>query len=323
MTRRRRAVLVGVLTAATGVAMAITGAGSHAQVLGGGMRDTYSVQVTAADLGAGSFPGPGLPVRPPSHESSHRWVRTDQGARCVVFKQEIPLPVIPYIGPLPGPPFVAGHPRPGPTLGAPIEALRLDDLATVPKDAVVIGSLVIYVATPRSGAGDVIVVPQCEHSGDQPPLEPPSPADIWPEVVLPRSSVHASPPGTRVWPGIVRLTSHFWPEPVAPVQATVTVHGYEVSVTARPIAYAWEFGNGATHVDTAPATADAPAQTQYRTRRDYDVVLSVVWEALAHTSAPAWGVDFGDQYLGTVTIPEPVSYHVGEIRSRLRTAPKQ
>ena len=323
MTRRRWVVVFGVLTAVTGVMVVATGGRSPAQVQGGGTLDANRVRVRAADLGSGSFPGPGLPTHPPSRDSSHRWERNDQHARCVVFKQEIPLATIPFIGPLPGPPFVFGHPRSGPTLGAPIEALRLDDLATLPKGAVVVGSLVIYVATPRSGSGDVIVVPQCQHSGEPPLTGPPSPADVWQEMVLPRSSVHASPPGTPAWPGIVRLTSHFWPEPVAPVQATVTVHGYVVSVTARPIAYAWEFGNGDTQVDAAPATPDAPDLTQYRTRRDYDVVLYVVWEALAHTSAPAWGMDFGDQYLGTVTIPEHASYHVGEIRPRLRVSPKQ
>jgi hypothetical protein len=323
MKPRCWAVILGAVTIAIGVTGLVEEGRSRAQVQGGGALDTHTVRVTVVNLGAGTFPGPGLPAHAPSHESAHRWDRSEQHARCVVFKQEIPLGVIPFVGPLPGPPFIAGHPRPGPTLGAPIEGLRLDDLAALPKGALVVGSLVIYTATPRSGTGDVIVVPQCEHSGDAPLSGPPSPVDAWEEMVLPRSSVHASPPGTKAWPGIVRLTSHFWPEPVAPVQVTVSVHGYEMTVTARPTAYAWDFGNGATQVDAAPATPGAPDLTNYRTRRDYGVVLYVVWEAIAHTSMPAWGMDFGDQYLGTVTIPEHASYRVGEIRPRLRVSPKR
>ena len=49
------------------------------------------------------------------------------------------------------------------------------------------------------------------------------------------------------------------------------------------------------------------------------MVLYVVWAGHAHTAAPAWGLDFGDQDLGTVTIPEPVTYHEAEIRSVLRS----
>ncbi len=49
------------------------------------------------------------------------------------------------------------------------------------------------------------------------------------------------------------------------------------------------------------------------------MVLYVVWAGLAHTAAPAWGLDFGDQYLGTVTLPERVVYHEAEIRALLRS----
>ena len=67
-----------------------------------------------------------------------------------------------------------------------------------------------------------------------------------------------------------------------------------------------------------PGGPDAPG-CGFRRRGDYDVVLYVVWAGLAHTIAPSFGLDFGTQYLGTVTLPEPVVYHEAEIRALLRS----
>ena len=57
----------------------------------------------------------------------------------------------------------------------------------------------------------------------------------------------------------------------------------------------------------------------FRHRGDVGVALYVVWTGLAHITAPAWGLDFGELYLGTVTLPEAVVYHEAEIRALLRT----
>ena len=45
----------------------------------------------------------------------------------------------------------------------------------------------------------------------------------------------------------------------------------------------------------------------------------MTWAGLAHVTAPALGLDFGSQYLGTVTLPAPVVYHEAEIRALLRS----
>jgi hypothetical protein len=57
----------------------------------------------------------------------------------------------------------------------------------------------------------------------------------------------------------------------------------------------------------------------YRRRGDRTVVLYVTWAGLAHVTAPALGLDFGLQDLGTVTLPEAVGYHVAEVRALLRS----
>jgi hypothetical protein len=85
------------------------------------------------------------------------------------------------------------------------------------------------------------------------------------------------------------------------------------------VAYGWSFGDGTTSVVRGPGGPDAPVRAQYRRRGNYDVRLYVLWAGLAHTTAPAWGLDFGIQSLGTVTVPETVVYHEAEIRALLRS----
>jgi hypothetical protein len=47
----------------------------------------------------------------------------------------------------------------------------------------------------------------------------------------------------------------------------------------------------------------------------------VVWKARAHIVYAPWGFDLGDSDLGTVTLPEQLTYHVAEVRAVLRTNP--
>ena len=71
-------------------------------------------------------------------------------------------------------------------------------------------TFVVDTATPRDGGPGVFVVPRCALPGCRLPPEPPTAAEIWQQTPLPRATVHASPPGTRAWPGIVNLESRFW-----------------------------------------------------------------------------------------------------------------
>jgi hypothetical protein len=151
------------------------------------------------------------------------------------------------------------------------------------------------------------------------PPEPPSAAAIWEQTPLPRAVVHASPPGTAAWPGIVNLETRFWGTALPDAQADVVLDGYSIDVAAKPVAYAWSFGDGTTSVAPGPGSADAPSRVTYRRRGDRTVVLYVTWAGLAHITAPALGLDLGLEDLGTVTLPEPVVYREAEIRALLRS----
>ena len=101
---------------------------------------------------------------------------------------------------------------------------------------------------------------------------------------MPRTVVHASPPGTTSWPGITRLATHFWGNAVLEAHAHVVLRGFDVAVVAHPVAYAWDFGEGTTLVRADPGNEDAPVPVTFVRRGDYGVHLYVVWEGRAHLS---------------------------------------
>lgn len=321
MTRRtsRRAVIgtIALATAAALVALVLTPSVARAEPTGGGELGPDYVRASAGDLGAGSFPGGGLPSRDPSPTSPYTWTRTTDPRVCVVFAGPVPAELAVHVTPRPNgvangnPIFVDGLPgdHPGSWL--------LDDLSLLPPDAVVIGPLMWDLGAPVSGNGDLVIVPWCPTPGDAPPWDAPSAAEIWQQMPLPRRGIGASPPGTVDWPGITRLTTFLWSDPRPATTAAVSLRGFSVTVTATPIAYAWSFGNGVIEVVGDPPSAIVP----YTRRGDYDVTLFVVWEAHAHLVYSAWGLDLGVMDLGTVTLPEHRTYHVAEVRAVLRTTP--
>ena len=194
--------------------------------------------------------------------------------------------------------------------------VSVDDRAAVPPGATIVGDLAFDVGIqgPRT-----LVVPRCVGPGVPPLPEPPSPAEVWEQTPLPRTRVHASPPGTAGWPGITRLTTLFWGNAVPETVASVSLRGFDVDVDARPVAYAWVFDNGATSVADHPGSIFLPLAVTYHRRGDYGVALYVVWEGRATMSFA--GLPLPEQDLGTVTLPEAAPYHVAEIRAVLRTTP--
>src|SRR4051812_48458535 len=98
-----------------------------AQTAGGGELGPDYVLATASDLGAGTFPGSGLPAATPSVEPPYTWERASTGARCVVFAGPIPAELVSSVSPLPGLEFSPYAPIHVGTLqgGAP-GAVRLD-----------------------------------------------------------------------------------------------------------------------------------------------------------------------------------------------------
>jgi hypothetical protein len=312
--RVRSCVVVIMIT----VLAATSGAG--AQTAGDGELGPDYVRATARDLGAGAFPGSGLPGVAPGTVSPYEWERAVTGGRCVVFAGPIPPELRAATTPLPGIALFPYAPlQVGALQGAPAGAVRLDGSAPLPPGATLAGEFVVDTATPRDGGPGVLVVPRCSLPGVPLPAEPPTAAEIWQQTPLPRATVHASPPGTRAWPGIVNLESRFWSQPLADARAIVELDGYVVDVAAQPVAYAWELGDGTTSVSSGPGAPDAPTRATFRRRGDHGVVLYVTWAGLAHVTAPALGLDFGLQYLGTVTLPEAIVYHQAEIRALLRS----
>jgi hypothetical protein len=293
---------------------------SAAQTAGGGELGPAYVRATASDLGAGTFPASGLPAAMPAVESPYSWERVDTTARCVVFAGPVPADLAGSVSVLPG---LFGVPGPalqiGELQGAVPGVLRLDGNAPLPPGARLVGTYVLDTATPRDGTPVAYVVPRCAAPGEPLPPAPPDAATIWQQTPLPRAHIHASPPGTADWPGIVNLESHFWGDPLPDARATVTLDGYVVDVAAHPVAYGWAFGDGTTSVGSSPGSDGAPLRATFRGRGDPSIGLYVTWAGLAHVSAPAFGLDFGMQYLGTVTLPVGQVHHVAEIRALLRS----
>src|SRR3954453_14917367 len=91
-----------VVIAALVLAVVGLAAPAVAQTAGGGELGPDYVRATASDLGAGTFPGGGLPAEAPAVESPYTWERTTTTARCVVFAGPVPPELTALVTPLPG-----------------------------------------------------------------------------------------------------------------------------------------------------------------------------------------------------------------------------
>lgn len=303
------------LAVALSLTVATASGAAHAQTGGGELGSDY-VRATASDLGGGTFPGPGVPAREPSTASLFDWTRETGPLVCVFFTAPVPPELLAQIQPIPGPTAITNEIiGPGPPVDVPPGVVSVDRSVSIP-GMIVVGDLVYDVGINPTFA---IVVPRCVSPGTPLLGEPPSPAEIWQQTPLPRTHVHASPPGTAAWPGITRLTSWFWGDRVGDTTARVSLRGFDVTVVARPLAYAWWFADGTTAIAADPASAAAPVRATFVRRGDFEVRLYVIWEGRAHISFA--GLDIADEDLGTVTLPERAPYHVAEVRALLRTTP--
>jgi hypothetical protein len=299
------------------VSIGVAAARGTVQAAGGGELGPDYVRATASDLGAGTFPGGGLPARTPSVQSLFSWQRQSSPLVCVVLAGPPPPELVGHLRPIPGPTVVTNEVvGPGTPVDVPAGAVSIDDRSLIPPGAFVVGDLVYEVGQQPTL---LIVVPRCVRPGTPLLGDPPSPAEIWEQTPLPRTAVHASPPGTYSWPGITRLATFFWGNAAPDTTASVSLHGFDVTVVAHPIAYAWSFGEGTTLVRSDPGSAGTPVTVTFHRRGNYTVTLFVVWEGRAHLSFA--GLPLADVELGTVTLPERAPYHVAEIRAVLRTTP--
>jgi hypothetical protein len=302
------------LAICVGFVVASVGEPAGAQT-GSGELGPGSVRSTARDLGAGSFGGSGVPARQPSVRSLFAWTRLGTSSVCVQFVGAVDTEAA-GVRPIPGPTVITDQLSGPGTPVVPTGVVALAEGAPVPEGASVVGDLVTEVG---EGGIVVVVVPRCVRPGEPLLGAPPSPAEVWQETPLPRPTVRASPPGTAAWPGITRLATFLWGDAVTDAAAEVSLRGFDVSVTARPIAYAWSFGDGTTAVESDLGSATAPLRVTFLRRGDYLIDLYVVWEGRARISFA--GFVIADVDLGTVTLPERVEYHVAEVRALLHSSP--
>ena len=321
---------VFVAVAVFGLALAIAPPADGAAVsrairsqTGSGQLGPDYVRADAGDLGAGTYRGATpVPNATPTTAPVYRWERAATGARCVVVTDaRAAAAVFSRLSPLPGLFFFPDIPMQVTALmGAPVGGLRYDGPGALPDGLAYHGDLVTDLATPVDPAMVWIVIPRCVLPGDPLPPTPPTAADIWQQTPLPRPRIHANPPGTRSWPGVVHLQSRFWADPIGEARAAVALPGFAVDVRARPIAWAWVPGDGTSAVRPGPGSVDDAVPADYPRRGDHTVTLYVVWVGSAHTYAPALGLDFGEQWLGTVVLPERTVHHVAEVRALLHSS---
>jgi hypothetical protein len=293
----------------------------RAQTGGGELGPDY-VRADASDLGAGTYPGATpVPNAAPSTAPVYTWERVPTGGQCVVVADTLEASrFFSRLSPLPGLFFFPDLPmQVTPLMGAPIGGLRYDGPSPLPDGIAYAGDLVTDIATPIDPADTMVVIPRCVLPGDPVPPTPPTAAQIWQQTPLPRAHIHANPPGTRAWPGVVHLVTRLWTDALAETQAAVALPGFAIDVRARPIAYAWIPGDGTSVVRPGPGSIDDAVPADYPQRGDHTVTLYVVWVGSAHTWSPALGLDFGEQWLGTVTLPVRTVHHVAEVRALLHS----
>lgn len=152
-------------------------------------------------------------------------------------------------------------------------------------------------------------IERCSLDPAPPPLlpAPPTAVELWDAAGLPQPALHASPPGG----GLVGFETWFWSNvPPTPVQATVTLRGWQATVVAEPVEWVWDPGDGTPALRaTRPGTPEDPAARHPYTRKGtYEVTHTVVWRGTF--TLAGYGVVQQAESLGTVrpatTTPYPV-----------------
>jgi hypothetical protein len=121
-------------------------------------------------------------------------------------------------------------------------------------------------------------------------------------------------PGTA---GVTQLPSWFWVTgATGPVSVTTTVGAYTVTATAVPVAYRWDFGDGANAISDSPGDQGQPSVVHtYGAKGTYTVGLAVEYSGNYVFAGPGGA---GSTALGDYWQPQvSTAYFVQEIRSVL------
>ncbi len=136
---------------------------------------------------------------------------------------------------------------------------------------------------------------------------------MWSDVPLP-VPVLGIDPATA---GITQLASWFWVKGGGgPVSVSAEMGLYAVTATAAPVAYQWEFGDGASAVSADAGGVAAPSVTHtYLEKGTYSVGVAVEYAGSYSFAGPAGA---GSASLGSYWQPRvSTPYTVQEVRSVL------
>ena len=146
-----------------------------------------------------------------------------------------------------------------------------------------------------------------------PPPPPPTSAEVQAEVPLPSATIAFNPRTV----GLTQLPTFFWARGVTqPVEVGIDVGGYTITTDAFPIAYKWNFGDGASAVSKTAGSASVPAVSHtYGEAGTYQVSVLVEYTGTFNYAGPGGS---GTQSLGDYESgPFSFSYTVQQVRSVL------
>ena len=146
-----------------------------------------------------------------------------------------------------------------------------------------------------------------------PPPPPPTSAEVQAEVPLPSATIAFNPRTV----GLTQLPTFFWAQGVTqPVEVGIDVGGYAITTDAFPIAYKWNFGDGASAVSKTAGSASVPAVSHtYGEAGTYQVSVLVEYTGTFNYAGPGGS---GTQSLGDYESgPFSFSYTVQQVRSVL------
>lgn len=137
--------------------------------------------------------------------------------------------------------------------------------------------------SPRDGAWEMVRT-ECR-GGDEPPEGGPEVITEWmiqeaAQAVAPETHIVSEPDATSY----VNVPNNFWVD-TATHSETVTLIGVPITITYRPTAYSWSFGDGASDsgpgIRNARVGQDGAVEHQYRRSGDYDVTATRSFEVTA------------------------------------------
>jgi hypothetical protein len=280
------------VVAAAAPAWAVTSPPSPTGSLNGGTGGVAAGGTAPGDTGQPVSIGNAPP--PPSDNSGFVWRQVGPNQNAVCFDNGTTAPWGGFGTPPPQPPAGAALIGPDPR---PMQ-YQLFDPAGNPVGPV-------KDVCPATGA-----------AAPPPPPPPPSPAEVVAHTPFPAETIHHDP----CYMGLTGLQSGLWATvnnaPVPPIAATVNIRGYSVVVTAHPVKYRWDMGDGDLVVGLSPGNEQAPSVSyMYQTKGKYTLSLTVTWAGTYSFSG--YGQASTTALAEVAQAPQRLLWPVEEVRSVL------